>query len=108
MNIDMLRPVPRRLLGAGTALALAFAGLPATPASAHTLPPGRGAVPYAQNDGAEGGIPWLMILIGLVVGIGIGMAMVFRAKRAAERDRQGRERGGVAKTRDNGAVGGGD
>ncbi|WP_285492398.1 hypothetical protein [Actinomadura sp. NBRC 104425] len=104
----MLRPVPRRLLGAGTALALAFAGLLATPASAHAPSPGRGAVPHAQNDGAEGGIPWLMILIGLVVGIGIGMAMVFRAKRAAERGLRDPERGGAAKNRDNGAVGGGD
>ncbi|GAA4068089.1 MULTISPECIES: hypothetical protein [Actinomadura] len=104
MNIDMLRRAPRRLLGAGTALALAFAGLLATPASAHTLSPGHGTVPYAQNDGAEGGIPWLMIVIGLVVGIGIGMAMVFRAKRGAERDRRDRTTG----SRDNGSVGGGD
>ncbi|MFI0349887.1 hypothetical protein [Actinomadura sp. 9N407] len=65
---------PRRLyrLGAVAALALAFGTVSATPALAHTR---------LVSEEKSGGASWVMIIIGAAIGIGIGMLIVFRARR---------------------------
>ncbi|GLZ04184.1 hypothetical protein Acsp03_16500 [Actinomadura sp. NBRC 104412] len=39
-------------------------------------------IPAEAGEGSAGGTPWLMIAVGLLIGIGIGVLIVVRAKRA--------------------------
>ncbi|WP_395110414.1 hypothetical protein [Actinomadura sp. SCN-SB] len=53
-------------------------------------------IPAEAGEGSAGGTPWLMIAVGLLIGIGIGVLIVVRAKRAHPMPGPGNRPGGEA------------
>jgi len=84
-----------RRLGAACALitlsAVAFGAMASTAVYADSPATAR------TGDGSSGLPPWLMIIIGLVIGIGIGMLIVVRAKRKYPMRGPGNRPGGQGK-----------